>query len=124
VRRYGSWLVALLALGGSVIALREATLSTHRAVPPDSALVLTVRGDAHGGERTQTLEERASALILACRLEVNADPSGGVEVLDDGAFRFVLRPSLDRSDRRQLQGCLEDWRVDHVRLTVESMVER
>jgi hypothetical protein len=36
----------------------------------------------------------------------------------------VLRPSLDDSDRRQFQGCLDDWRVDGVLLDVESMVDQ
>lgn len=121
--RRAGWLVALLVLVGAIVALREATLSTHEAVPFDSTLVLTLRGSTRNGERTQSLAEMTSAALLTCRLEVNADPTGPVEQVDGDTFRVVLRPSLDRTDRRQLRGCLEDWRIDHLRLAVESMDE-
>lgn len=122
--RYAARLVALLVLVGGIFALRAATLSTHQLMPADSELVVTLRGTIHGGEHTQTLEERVTAVVLGCRLEVNADPAGPIEVLDDDEFRVVLRPSLDRTDRRQLRGCMEDWRIDHVQVDVTSMVDR
>lgn len=117
--------VALLAVGllAAVLVLRDATLTTHQEVPPDSRLAVVVRAETKGGEPGQTLREMTEAVVLACRLEVRSDPTGGLEVLGDDHFRFVLQPSLDQSDQRQLRGCLEDWRVDHFQAGVVSMTE-
>lgn len=115
--------VLAVALGVAVLGLRAANMSTHQPVPPDSALELILAARTHGGERTQSIEEMTEALTLVCRLEVNADPGGPLEPLGDGRFRVVLHPTLDRSDQRQLRGCLEDWRVDGVQVDVETMRE-
>lgn len=117
---------ALLAVGlvAAVFALRDATLSTHQPVADGSEVVVVVRSSTHGGEPGQTLAELTEALLLVCRLEVPSDPAGRLEDLGDGRFRTVLRPALDRSNRRQFQGCVEDWRVDHLRVDVDSMDDR
>ena len=117
---------ALLAIGlaAAVLGLRDATLSTHQPVAEGSEVVVTVRSSTHGAEPGQTLAEMTEALLLVCRLEVTSDPVATIEDLGDGRFRTVLRPGLDRSNRRQFQGCLEDQRVDHLRVDVDSMDER
>lgn len=116
--------IALLALGiVGVVALRDATMSTHRAMPPNSRIALVFRADAHGAERGQGLEELAEAVLLSCRLEVKSDVVGPIDRLGDHEFRAVLQPSMDGSDRRQFRGCLEDWHVDHLRLDVVRLVE-
>jgi hypothetical protein len=117
---------ALLALGlaAAVLGLRDATLSTHQPVADGSEVVVTVRSRAHGAEPGQSLAEMTGALLLVCRLEVPSDPVAAMEDLGDGRFRTVLRPGLDRSNRRQFRGCLEDQRVDHLRVDVDSMEER
>lgn len=115
--------VLLGALVVSVLVLRDATLSTHQPVATDSELVIVVHARAHRGEPTQDVAERAEAVTLLCRLEVNADPTGAIEALGGDDFRFVLRPSLDHTDRRQFRGCLEDWRADGVLLDVVAMVD-
>lgn len=112
-----------LALGiGGVLALREATLSTHgEAVAPRIELV--VSGRTEGGEATQTLYEMVEAQILTCRLEVSSDLVGPVEDLGGGRFRAVLAPSLDETNRKQFRGCIEDWVIDHVQLQVLHLDE-
>ncbi len=112
--------VAVVVLGFGVIALRDATLSTHRAVPSDSSIELIFRIASHGAERGQTLDEVAEALVITCRLEVTSDP-GPIEHLDSQRFRVVLRPSMDDTDQRQFRGCIEDWTIDHVRADVERL---
>jgi hypothetical protein len=112
-----------LAIGiGGVLALREATLSTHgEEVGPQIELV--VSANQRGAEPTQTLAEMVEAQIETCRLEVNSDLSGPVQDLGDRRFRAVLVPSLDHTDRKQFRGCLEDWVVDHVSLNVVHLDE-
>ena len=110
-----------LAIGvAGVLALREATLSTHEPVRAQ-AMELVVSARTHGGEDDQTLEEMVEAQLLACRLEVTSDPDGAIEPLGDGRFRVVLVPAMDESNRRQFRGCVEDFMIDHVQMDVVGM---
>ncbi|MGH8977682.1 MAG: hypothetical protein ACRDV7_06370 [Acidimicrobiia bacterium] len=111
-----------LAIGiVTVLALREATLSTHQEVRPDSRIELVVAAHTKGGEPSQSLAEMVEAQMLACRLEVNSDLVGQIEPEKDDRFRAVLTPSMDETNRRQFRGCIEDWVVDHVRLDVVGL---
>jgi hypothetical protein len=102
----------------AVSALREATLSTHEPVAPDSRIELVVAGRTKGAEVGQTLDEMVQAQILSCRLEVNSDLVGTIEPQGDGRFRAVLTPSMDETNRKQFRGCLEDWLIDQLQLDV------
>jgi hypothetical protein len=113
--------VGLGVLTAGVVLLRDATLSTHQQTAPDSRIELVMRVRINGGEARQTVDEMAEATLLACRLEVSADPVGPLEDLGDGRFRSVLSPSMDDTDQRQFRGCLEDWSIDHVRTDVERL---
>jgi len=121
--RYVLYPLLLGVLAAGVLVMRDATLSTHQPVAADSELAVVIHARKHRGESTQSVAEMAEAVTLLCRLEVNSDPTGAIEDIGDGDFRFVLRPSLDRTDRRQFRGCLEDWRADGVLLDVVSMVD-
>jgi hypothetical protein len=121
--RLGKIALAVVGLGIGVVgvlALREATLSTHKDVDArETRLVLF--GETKGGEEHQTLSEMVEAQVLTCRLEVESDLAGPIDRLGDGRYRAVLVPALDDSNRRQFRGCLEDWVIDHVRLDVEAL---
>lgn len=110
-----------LVVAGAVYALREATMSTHYETGADSRLVVVVRAESNRAEEGVRLEQMASAQIDVCTLEVAR--AGDVQVVREPGDRFVvtLQPSLDSTDRKQFQGCLEDWTVDHLRLNVESL---
>lgn len=104
-----------LAVGvGAVLQLREATLSTHQRVAPDSTMVVELSARTRGGETNQSLDEMVGALLVACRLEVASDLVGPVEHEGNGRFRATVRPALDQTNRRQFRGCVEDWTVDHL----------
>jgi hypothetical protein len=110
-----------LAIGVvAVLALREATLSTHETVA-GRATELVVSAKTKSGERSQTLPEMVEAQLLTCRLEVNSDLDGPIERLGGGRFRAELDRALDETNRRQFRGCLEDWIVDHVQLGVVEL---
>jgi hypothetical protein len=117
--------LGLVGLGigiAGVLALREATLSTHEeAVGPQVELVVSAR--THGGEQGQTLAEMVEAQLLTCRLEVNSDFAGPIETLGDGRFRTVLVPALDQTNRRQFRGCVEDFVTDHLQIDVVAFNE-
>lgn len=118
-----SALVVVLGIYG-FIELRDATLSRHEHVEPDSEIELVVDVHRHGGnERTHTDAEVVLALIDTCRLEVKSDVAGPLEDLGAGRFRGVLAPSMDPTDRRQFRGCLEDWIIDHLQVDVVRLEE-
>jgi hypothetical protein len=102
----------------SVFELRVATMSTHSPVDPSSRLDVIVSARTRGGERDQSLREMVEALVLGCRLEVAADLDGPIRDEGNGRFRVALEPSLDKSNRRQLRGCLEDWTIDQLLVDV------
>ena len=105
-----------------VLALREATLSTHeQVVGQDTALV--VSATTKGGEGGQTLAEMVEAQLLTCRLEVTSDFAGPIEPLGDDRFRAVLTPALDDTNRRQFRGCVEDFMIDHVQINVVGLTD-
>ena len=103
-----------------ILALREATLSTHESVAA-AQTELVMSADTKGGERNQTLPEMVEAQLESCRLEVASDVDGPIESLGEGDFRAVLTPALDETNRRQFRGCMEDWVIDHVRINVTEM---
>jgi hypothetical protein len=115
--------LGLVGLGvgiAAVLALREATLSTHdEAVGAQVELIVSAK--THGGEQGQTLEEMVEAQLLTCRLEVTSDFAGPIEPLGDGRFRAVLVPALDQTNRRQFRGCVEDFVTDHLQIDVVAL---
>ncbi len=117
--------VALGAIGlgvgvVAVLALREATLSTHEPVTGDE-MELVVSAKTAGGEQDQTLPEMVEAQLQTCRLEVTSDLAGPIEALGDGRFRAVLTPAMDETNRRQFRGCVEDFVIDHVQIDVVQL---
>jgi hypothetical protein len=112
-----------LAIGAvGVLALREATLSTHEAVTARQ-VELVVSARTRGGEQSQTLAEMVEAQLLTCRLEVNSDIAGPIESLGDGRFRAILVPAMDQTNRRQFRGCVEDFVTDHLQINVVEFTE-
>ena len=87
-----------LGMGVGVLALREATLSTHEAVEA-TWMELVVSAETKGAEPGQTLAEMVEAQLQSCRLEVSSDLAGPIEALGDGRFRTVLAPALDETNR-------------------------
>lgn len=104
--------------------LMDHTLSRHEDVAPDSELVVELTVATRSGVEGDN-EEIAEALALACQLEVRSKVvPDSLEVLDDNRYRFVMRPTLDDSDRRQLIGCLQDFHIDNVLANVVSTHQR
>lgn len=114
--------MVLVVVGGlAVVTMAEFTMSRERGIDPESRMAVTVEAQTRG-ETFFTRLEMTRALFLSCRLEVNATPvSEAMAVLGPESFRFVVRPALNESDRRQLHGCLEDSRIDQLQLDVRNM---
>lgn len=105
-------------------SLMDHTLSRHEDVEPDSELMVELTVATRSGVEADN-EEIAEALVVACQLEVRSDVlPDSLETVEDGRYRFVMRPALDDSDRRQLIGCLQDFRIDNVLANVVSTHQR
>ena len=119
----GRILLGLVGLGIGVVgvlALREATLSTHEAVDArETRVVVTAR--TKDGEPSQRLPEMVEAQLLTCRLEVPADFAGPIERLGSDRFRAVLVPALDQTNERQFRGCVDDFIIDHLQVNVVEL---
>jgi hypothetical protein len=112
-----------IAVGiGGVLALREATLSTHQHVDADSKSVVVLDAWVRHGEQGQTLFEMVEAVLMACRLQVGRSDVTSIRQDSEHRFEAELRRGLDQTNRRQLRGCLEDWTLDYVRVDVLSLV--
>jgi hypothetical protein len=122
-RTVAAWVLGLAIGVGGVMELREATLSTHQRVDPGSRVELVVEASSHRAEAGQSLQEMVEALLVTCRLEVSSDIELPVRNEGDGRFRAVVQPDLDRTDRRQLRGCIEDWTIDQLRVDVVGFDE-
>lgn len=114
-------LLGLLVGAAAVLALREATLSTHQPVADGSRTRLVLEAETENGEARQSVDEMIEAVVLACRLEVTSDLAAPLEAMGDDIFVAELTPALDQTNERQLRGCLEDWSIDHLLVDVISV---
>jgi hypothetical protein len=119
------WLVlgtVAVAVAVGIIVLRDTIGS--RETPVDERLDLAVElRAAIIDEAPEAIEDMTHGLMGVCRLEIDADLVGAHR-LDADEFRFVLSPTLNETDRRQLHGCLEDARVQHLQVDVLDMAEQ
>lgn len=113
--------LGLLAGAAAVLALREATLSTHQPVADGSRTRLVLEAETENGEARQSLDEMIEAIVLACRLEVTSDLAAPMGAMGGGIFTVELTPALDQTNERQFRGCLEDWTIDHLLVDVLSV---
>jgi hypothetical protein len=121
VKRLGQAALAVLGLivgAVAVLALREATLSTHEKVTDADRTRVVLDARIRNEEHNQTLAETVQAVLLACRLEVSSDLEADPEPLGGGRFVATLTPPLDETNRRQFRGCLEDWTLDSLLVDV------
>lgn len=117
--------VAAVAVAVGVWFLREETMSVHVATPPGSRTEVVVEATTRNSEPSASEQELTRALVLACRLEVDAELGAeGIVELAPHTYAFALTPALDRSDGFQLRGCLQDLTIDHVLLQVVSFRDR
>lgn len=111
--------LGLLVSVVAIVALREATMSRHVPVAADTAMEVVV--EASSNDPALELADLVAALVAVCELEVTTDPLGPPTPLGGRTYRFLLQPALDETDQRQLDGCLEDAKLDHLQVKVLAM---
>lgn len=112
--------VVAAALVAGVLVLRERTMTRHEPGVPGTATEVVVHAATRNAGPGVSTTELTRALMLTCRLEVEAEPVGNLErvAVDDHRYRLVLAPALDEFDERQLHGCLEDATMNYLQLEV------
>lgn len=116
-------MVAAVVVVVGVVLLREQTMTRHQPGVPGTATEVIVNAASRNNEPASTVAELTQALVSTCRLEVDAEPVSGLERLssEHHRYRLVLAPALDEFDQRQLHGCLEDARINHLQLKVTQL---
>ena len=116
-------MVAAVVVVVGVVLLREQTMTRHQPGVPGTATEVIVNAASRNNEPASTVAELTQALVSTCRLEVDAEPVSDLERLssEHHRYRLVLAPALDEFDQRQLHGCLEDARVNHLQLKVTRL---
>jgi hypothetical protein len=118
VVRVIAWSVAVVALIAGVLVLRAATMTVHDDPRPGSATRVVYRVETRGGPGALALSR---ALLETCETRVSHDRTDeGPRELGDQRYEAILRPALDRFDRREFEGCLEDRTISHVQGVVEG----
>ena len=108
-------------VGGTT--LMDATMTRHDDVEAGSTLEVELTISMRSGAEARE-GDIAEALVVMCQLEVRGGVVDDLETVGHGHYRFVMTPGLDEADRRQLTGCLQDMRIDHVLANVVSMRQR
>lgn len=118
MKRAGGLLLALTLVALTVVVLRETTRTVHTAVPTGARTEVEVVAYVRQ-EHPEARRDLTSGLVELCRARVGtglADP--GLETVAPGRYRFALEPGLDEFNRREMHGCLEDARLQHLELDV------
>ena len=113
-------LLLVVGVAAGVLALRAELMTVEE---PDQAGSYTdVSIAATTREDPSLLREMTLSLVSTCRHLANADVAAQSFVEQEpGRYAFRLRPGLDEFERRELRGCLEDLRVQHLLLEVSSI---
>lgn len=111
--------VAAVAVAAGALLMRAELMTVHEGGRTGASEVVV-------GARTkgapELLEPRARALITTCRLLVGSglqDPA--LREVEPSVYAFRVEPALDEFDERELRGCLQDLRVEHVLLHVREV---
>jgi hypothetical protein len=111
--RAGLVVLALLVVGVGLWFLRQATISRDVEMLPRSrtevVFAVSTRFLADHG-----VTEAATSLFDSCRLTVDSAVVQRPTAIEPAVFRVVFEPALDRTDRLQLRGCLQDLQIQHV----------
>ncbi|MCF6507593.1 hypothetical protein E9549_09270 [Blastococcus sp. MG754426] len=113
MKRVLAWVAGAAVVAAAVLLLRAELMTVHVPLPEgsytDVVLAVEIREDP------ALREEMTRGLVSTCRLLVNADVvEDSFGTVGDGVYAFRLRPGLDEFDRREMQGCLRDTRVQHL----------
>lgn len=117
MRKVLLWVAAAVLAGVGLLALRAELMTVERDSVPGSRTSFVVAASTR--EDPQLLPEMTRGIVSVCRLLVNADlVQRSFRQTGEREFAFVLAPGLDEFDMREMRGCLQDARVQHLLVEV------
>ena len=108
--------MAVIVAAAAVVLLRAELMTVHVEMAEGSRTQFVV--EARTREDPRLLHEMTRGLVSVCRLLVNADVVQRSFQRTGDDFAFVLEPGLDEFDLREMRGCLQDTRVQHLLVEV------
>lgn len=120
MKRVAAWAVALAVVAVGVFFLRAELMTVRAPEQPGSRTEFVVHADTR--EDPRHLREMTRGLVSVCRLLVNADVvEASFTPLSDDVFTFAVEPALGEFDTREMRGCLQDARVQHLQVDVRDV---
>lgn len=118
MRRATGTLLVLTLIAVTVVILRQTTRTVHTPVPPGARTEVEVIAFVRQ-EHPEARRDLTSGLVELCRARIGtALAAPGIVTIAPGRYRFNLQPGLDAFNRREMHGCLEDARLQHLQLDV------
>lgn len=111
----GAAIVVIVA----VLGLREATETRHDPTPPDSYVAITATASVRNDK--ESTGDLTRALASLCVVESVSTSTVRDFDQSDNDFTFRVVPAPDEPDRRQLHGCLEDFKIPGLLANVHEM---
>ena len=111
------WVVATALAAAALLLLRAELMTVELETADGSRTHFVV--EASTREDPRLLDEMTRGIVSVCRLLVNADVvQRSFQRIGADRFVFVLEPGLDEFDLREMRGCLQDARVQHLLVDV------
>lgn len=111
------WVAGVALAAVALLALRAELMTVEQDAVPGSRTRFVV--EATTREDPRLLSEMTRGIVSVCRLLVNADlVQRSFQRTGDDRFSFVLEPGLDEFELREMRGCLQDARVQHLLVDV------
>ena len=122
MRRVVLTVAVLLAVGVSIVAMREATQNRPDVVEAGTTTVVDFTVDTHRFQRGESAA--ATTLWAVCSSTVDGTVSPVPTAHGDG-WRVTVTPAIGEHGENRLVGCLEDVTIDRVMGNVVDLrVER
>ena len=115
--------LSLLVVLGTLAVVGLSDLTQSRPDPlnraADTEVVFAVDENRFRGG----LDGAATALWAVCAGQTTSQPTdgGALAEIEEGRYRLVLRPAIGDGERRKLVGCLEDFTIERVRGSVQTV---
>ena len=109
----------VLAVGGTVHLLREATQNRPDPVVAGTITTIDFTVDTNGFRRGETAA--ATTLWAVCASTVGGDVSGAPTRAGQDRWRVTVEPAVGEHGESRLVGCLEDVTIDRVLGHVASL---
>lgn len=114
----GVVVLALAVVG--ILLLRSELMTVHDPQPEGTRTEFVLQAETRLAP--EHLTEMTRGLVSVCRLLVNSDlVEASFTPIRQDVFSFAVEPALDQFDLREMRGCLQDTRVQRLKVKVREV---